>query len=63
MRKFLLIGAGMAAGIAAGAGPAAAQDRWDWDGGRDGDREYRLIGAGVPSLFPSCAAPIAAAPS
>ena len=34
------------------AGPAAAQDRWDWSGGRSGDREYGLRGAGVPLLFP-----------
>ena len=52
MSKFLLIGAGMAAALAAAAGPASAQDRWDWDGGRDGDREYRLIGPGVPDLYP-----------
>ncbi len=52
MRKFLLIGASMAAGLAAAAGPAAAQDRWDWDGGRDGDRDYGLSGPGVPDLYP-----------
>lgn len=52
MSKFLLIGASMAAALAAAAGPASAQDRWDWDGGRDGDREYRLIGPGVPTLYP-----------
>src|SRR3569623_404921 len=34
------------------AGPDAAQDRWDWSGGRDGDRDYGLRGAGVPILFP-----------
>jgi outer membrane protein OmpA-like peptidoglycan-associated protein len=38
--------------IAAGATAASAQDRWDWDGGRAGDREYGLVGAGVPLLFP-----------
>lgn len=50
MRKFLLIGAAMAAALAASAAPAA-QDRWDWDGGAAGDREYRLVGPGVPQLF------------
>jgi outer membrane protein OmpA-like peptidoglycan-associated protein len=29
--------------------PVLAQDRWDW---RPGDRPYRLVGAGVPMLFP-----------
>ncbi|MGY4394857.1 outer membrane protein OmpA-like peptidoglycan-associated protein [Sphingomonas sp. UYAg733] len=38
--------------LLASAGPAAAQDRWDWGGGRHGTREYRLIGAGVPILYP-----------
>ena len=51
MNKFLLTGATMAAAFAASAGPASAQDRWDWDGGRAGDREYRLVGPGVPQLF------------
>ena len=51
MRKLLLLGATAAAAIAAG-GPASAQDRRDWNGGRDGDREYRLIGPGVPQLYP-----------
>lgn len=33
--------------------PAMAQQRdWDWGGGRQGDREYRLEGAGVPLLYP-----------
>jgi len=32
--------------------PAGAQGRWDWDGGRPGDREYELAGAGVPLLLP-----------
>lgn len=35
-----------------GTGAAQAQDRWDWGGGRPGDREYRLIGPGVRMLFP-----------
>ncbi len=38
-----------ATALAAFAAPAAAQDRWDWSAG---DRPYRLIGAGVPDLFP-----------
>lgn len=29
------------------AGPALAQDRWDWRPG-----QYRLVGAGVPALYP-----------
>jgi outer membrane protein OmpA-like peptidoglycan-associated protein len=44
-----LIGATMAAALAASAGAASAQDRWDWDAG---DRDYRLVGPGVPQLFP-----------
>jgi len=32
--------------------PALAQDRWDWHGGRPGDREYRLVGPGVRLLYP-----------
>jgi outer membrane protein OmpA-like peptidoglycan-associated protein len=51
MRKSLLIGAAMAAALAASAAPASAQDRWDWDGGAAGDRDYRLVGPGVPRLF------------
>lgn len=51
MSKFLWIGAVMAAACAASAGPASAQDRWDWDGGRAGDPDYRLVGPGVPRLF------------
>lgn len=38
--------------VAAGAAPALAQDRWDWGGGRAGDRDYGLTGAGVPILYP-----------
>jgi len=41
-----------AATLLAGAGPAMAQDRWDWAGGRPGDREYRLQGRGVGLLLP-----------
>jgi len=52
MRKFLLMSATMAVALAASAGPASAQDRWDWDGGAEGDRDYRLVGAGVRQLYP-----------
>lgn len=38
-----------AATLLAGAAPAAAQDRWDWN---PGPRAYRLAGPGVPMLFP-----------
>jgi outer membrane protein OmpA-like peptidoglycan-associated protein len=38
--------------LAGGATAASAQDRWDWGGGRAGDRAYGLVGAGVPLLFP-----------
>ncbi|ATY34147.1 OmpA family protein [Sphingomonas psychrotolerans] len=39
------------AAILATCSPAIAQQRnWDWSGGRAGDREYRLVGAGVPLL-------------
>jgi outer membrane protein OmpA-like peptidoglycan-associated protein len=51
MRSFLLSGAAMAAAVVASAAPAAAQDRWDWEGGRAGESEYRLVGPGVPQLF------------
>ena len=51
MRKLFLLGATAAAAFAASAGPASAQDRWDWDGGRAGDRDYRLVGPGVPQLY------------
>jgi outer membrane protein OmpA-like peptidoglycan-associated protein len=49
MSKLLLIGATMAAALATTAGPASAQDRWDWS---PGDRDYRLVGPGVPRLYP-----------
>jgi len=32
--------------------PALAQDRFDWGGGRTGDREYGLSGEGVSRLLP-----------
>ena len=38
--------------LAVGAGTAGAQDRWDWGGGRAGDRDYGLRGAGVGLLYP-----------
>lgn len=39
------------AALVATVAPAMAQQRdWDWSGGRAGDRSYRLVGAGVPSL-------------
>jgi outer membrane protein OmpA-like peptidoglycan-associated protein len=31
---------------------ASAQGRWDYGGGRSGDREYGLVGPGVPLLLP-----------
>lgn len=51
MRNLPLLGAA-AATLAASAAPASAQERWDWDGGRAGDRDYHLVGPGVPRLFP-----------
>ncbi|MET0307935.1 MAG: OmpA family protein [Sphingomonas sp.] len=50
MRKTRVALAAIATLIAAG--PAMAQDRWDWGGGRPGDREYRLEGPGVRLLYP-----------
>lgn len=54
MSNFKIFGRTAAAITALGtlATPAMAQDRWDWGGGRAGDREYRLIGPGVPMLLP-----------
>ncbi|TPG52804.1 OmpA family protein [Sphingomonas glacialis] len=51
-RKTILAATAAAIALGAGVAPASAQDRWDWGGGRHGDREYRLIGAGVPILYP-----------
>lgn len=44
--------AAAALALAGGACAASAQSRWDWNGGRNGDREYRLVGVGVPLLYP-----------
>lgn len=52
MRNTLWIRAACVAALVAGSGAAAAQDRRGWDEGPSGDRDYRLIGAGVPSLLP-----------
>jgi outer membrane protein OmpA-like peptidoglycan-associated protein len=41
-----------AAALTTLATPALAQDRFDWGGGRSGERDYRLVGAGVPLLLP-----------
>uniref|UniRef100_UPI0035CBF058 OmpA family protein n=1 Tax=uncultured Sphingomonas sp. TaxID=158754 RepID=UPI0035CBF058 len=51
-RKTILAATVAAVALGAGVAPASAQGRWDWGGGRDGDRDYRLIGAGVPILYP-----------
>jgi outer membrane protein OmpA-like peptidoglycan-associated protein len=53
-RKASLMSATAAAAalLAASASPLGAQSRWDWSGGRQGDREYRLMGAGVRLLLP-----------
>jgi outer membrane protein OmpA-like peptidoglycan-associated protein len=42
----------MAAALTALATPLGAQDRLDWGGGRSGERDYDLAGAGVPRLLP-----------
>lgn len=52
-RKTSFLTAAAAILMSAGASPAGAQDaRWDFDGGRQGDREYSLAGAGVRLLLP-----------
>ena len=43
--------AAAAIALTASVSPALAQDRWDWGGGRTGDREYGLAGAGVSILY------------
>ena len=40
------------AALVATCGPALAQSNWDYGGGRQGDRDYRLVGGGVPLLLP-----------
>jgi outer membrane protein OmpA-like peptidoglycan-associated protein len=52
LAKTGLLTATAAALLTAGAAPAAAQGRWDWDGGRQGDRDYGLAGPGVRLLLP-----------
>jgi outer membrane protein OmpA-like peptidoglycan-associated protein len=55
MKKIItpIIGTAIAAiALVAGTAPAAAQSRLDWGGGRAGDRDYGLVGAGVPFLYP-----------
>jgi outer membrane protein OmpA-like peptidoglycan-associated protein len=47
-----LLTATAAALLMAGAAPAGAQARYDWDGGRQGDRDYGLQGPGVRLLLP-----------
>jgi len=42
----------LAALLATLATPAFAQDRFDWGGGRGGERDYGLAGAGVSRLLP-----------
>jgi outer membrane protein OmpA-like peptidoglycan-associated protein len=51
-KTWLLSATTTAAALLTSISPASAQGRWDWDGGRSGDREYRLTGAGVPLLLP-----------
>ncbi|MFC3579851.1 OmpA family protein [Sphingomonas hylomeconis] len=48
MKRTILTAAILSATLATG---ATAQGRWDYDGGRPGDRDYRLVGAGVPTLY------------
>jgi outer membrane protein OmpA-like peptidoglycan-associated protein len=53
MRTFRLLHIALiGASIAGMAGTAQAQGRWDWHGGRPGDREYPLTGPGVRLLYP-----------
>lgn len=46
------IGFAAAIALVAIAAPAAAQERWDWGGGRPGSSDYRLAGPGVRLLYP-----------
>lgn len=50
--KRMIGSAAAAIALAASAGPASAQDRWDFGGGRHGDRDYDLAGPGVRMLYP-----------
>lgn len=52
MRRKLAITTALLGATVAFSMPASAQGRWDWQGGRDGDTEYRLSGPGVRILFP-----------
>jgi outer membrane protein OmpA-like peptidoglycan-associated protein len=52
MKRFSIIAAAALATSLTAIAPAQAQDRWDWGGGRHGDRPIRLIGPGVPRLLP-----------
>jgi outer membrane protein OmpA-like peptidoglycan-associated protein len=51
-RTSILRAAVVAAALMASASPALAQSRWDWGGGRPGDRDYGLVGGGVRMLYP-----------
>lgn len=42
----------LAAALITVATPALAQERFDWGGGRSGERDYRLVGAGASQLLP-----------
>lgn len=42
----------LAAALTTLATPVLAQDRFDWGGGRSGERDYGLTGAGVSRLLP-----------
>lgn len=44
--------AALAAALVTLSTPVLAQDRFDWGGGRSGERDHRLTGAGVPLLLP-----------
>lgn len=50
--KRILAAATASIALIAVTSPAIGQNRWDWDGGRAGDREYALVGAGVRLLYP-----------
>lgn len=52
MRKTILAASAAIVALGIAAAPASAQRRWDYGGGRSGDRDYRLAGAGVRLLYP-----------